>query len=327
MTTPVETERNPTRPPFRGTPDRRTAGNVVCRNCETLLHGPYCSVCGQFDAPPDPTLHEILADAWESITDLDGKILASLKLLLGRPGALTREYLAGRRARYMPPFRLYFLCSVAFFLIDSVDNPWGQGRERAGARAQVRVSADSLRAGLDSIVGRRDTAGAPTGSASPSASPRSRGSRVTKRIERGLGRLGEDLTGTRETVAGLVPNAMFVLMPVYGALVALLYRARRRRYPAHLVFALHAHAFFFAILVIVELGEFLDRAVPVVGSVIDTAAFAWTMAYFPIALRTVYGGRWGPAILRAVALGFAYSLVGLLLTAAAFFGYVYAIGG
>ena len=33
------------------------------------------------------------------------------------PGHLTREFLAGRRARYLPPVRLYLVLSVVFFLV------------------------------------------------------------------------------------------------------------------------------------------------------------------------------------------------------------------
>jgi hypothetical protein len=319
MMTPAVTEPKPTGQRIPHLADRQTAGNVVCRNCETLLHGPYCSACGQLDSPPDPSLREILADAWESLTDLDGKILASLKLLLGRPGALTREYLAGRRVRYIPPFRLYFLCSVAFFLVDAVGKDGPPEGGVGSARATVRVSSDSVRAVLDSIRGRVPVA-------APAAAPDARASRPN-RFERGLQRLGEDPESRVAKVAELVPNAMFLLMPVYAAILAVLYRSRRRRYPGHLVFALHAHAFFFATLVLMELGEFLSATVPVVGRVIDGAVFLWIMAYFPIALRSVYGGRWGAAILRATALGTAYSLVGLLLTASAFAGYAYWLGG
>ena len=41
--------------------------------------------------------------------------------LLLRPGQLTRDYLEGRRARYMPPFRMYLVLSVIFFVIAFFD--------------------------------------------------------------------------------------------------------------------------------------------------------------------------------------------------------------
>ena len=41
--------------------------------------------------------------------------------LLARPGSLTRDYLEGRRTRYMPPFRTYLVLSVIFFLVAFFD--------------------------------------------------------------------------------------------------------------------------------------------------------------------------------------------------------------
>jgi Protein of unknown function (DUF3667) len=34
-----------------------------------------------------------------------------------KPGCLTSEFLAGRRMKYLPPFRLYLVLSLPFFLI------------------------------------------------------------------------------------------------------------------------------------------------------------------------------------------------------------------
>lgn len=43
-----------------------------------------------------------------------------------------------------------------------------------------------------------------------------------------------------------MPRVMFVLVPLFAGLVAVVERRARRRYPAHLVFALHVHAAGFA---------------------------------------------------------------------------------
>jgi hypothetical protein len=133
--------------------DRRAQGSERCRNCGAPLTGPYCSQCGQFDAPSDPTLRELLADAWDALTSLDGKLAASLRLLLTRPGALTVEYLAGRRARYLAPFRLYLICSVIYFLVAAAvpDEPNDKDRDRV-RRAERRLVQ---RYGVDTAGARR----------------------------------------------------------------------------------------------------------------------------------------------------------------------------
>jgi hypothetical protein len=39
-----------------------------------------------------------------------------------KPGKLTQEFVAGRRASYLPPFRLYLVLSIIFFLAASLSN-------------------------------------------------------------------------------------------------------------------------------------------------------------------------------------------------------------
>ena len=45
----------------------------------------------------------------------DGKFWKTLAALLLRPGFLTREYLAGRRRRYIGPARLFLVSSLLLF--------------------------------------------------------------------------------------------------------------------------------------------------------------------------------------------------------------------
>lgn len=78
------------------------------------------------------------------MTNLDGKVALTVRDLLLHPGRLTREYLAGRRARYLPPVRLYLLASVAFFLVSAYEERVRPDGVRGGI--VWRVDADSTRA-------------------------------------------------------------------------------------------------------------------------------------------------------------------------------------
>lgn len=93
-----------------------------CRNCGAALGGQYCAACGQRSRVRLISLWELIKEAIGNITDLDSRIWITLRPLLYRPGLLTREYLAGRRARYIPPFRLYLILSVVFFVLASFAN-------------------------------------------------------------------------------------------------------------------------------------------------------------------------------------------------------------
>src|SRR5690242_8397814 len=88
-----------------------------CLNCGTELHGDFCAACGQKATHANPTFHDLLHEFTHELLHIDGRLWTSLRLLFTRPGFLTREYVAGRRAPYVPPLRLYLICSVAYFAL------------------------------------------------------------------------------------------------------------------------------------------------------------------------------------------------------------------
>lgn len=89
----------------------------TCRNCGLPLEGRYCHACGQKAAHAEVTVGELVHDAIHEFVHLDNKIVQTLKLLLFKPGELTAEFLRGRRVRYVPPLRLYLVCSLLFFAL------------------------------------------------------------------------------------------------------------------------------------------------------------------------------------------------------------------
>jgi hypothetical protein len=101
-----------------------------------------------------------------------------------------------------------------------------------------------------------------------------------------------------------VGGAMFLLLPAFALWLQLAYRNRRLRYTEHLVFALHVHAFWFVMLALVM------TDLPWLGSLAALAVPVYTL----LAMRDVYGGRWGPRWLRAALVSVLYGLtLGLAL--------------
>ena len=92
-----------------------------CLNCGSELRGQYCGHCGQRATSRLISLWELLRDGFGDLLDLDSRLWRTLLPLLARPGKLTLDYLQGRRARYMPPFRMYLVLSVVFFVIAFFD--------------------------------------------------------------------------------------------------------------------------------------------------------------------------------------------------------------
>jgi len=109
-TAPTETAAEPA-------PTAQDAPKLVCANCGAELLGPHCYACGQPIKGMVRHLTSILADVADTVLNIDSRIFRTLKPLLLRPGYLTNEYLAGRRVRYVTPFRLYFFLSVIAFLV------------------------------------------------------------------------------------------------------------------------------------------------------------------------------------------------------------------
>jgi hypothetical protein len=96
----------------------RLAGSADCMNCGTALMGPFCHYCGQPDKNLMRFFPALLRELLEDFMDFDSRFMRTIKPLLFKPGKLTRDYLDGRRFRYVPPLRLYIFSSlVLFFLI------------------------------------------------------------------------------------------------------------------------------------------------------------------------------------------------------------------
>lgn len=93
------------------------APGTPCANCATPLQGPYCYACGQ---PADDHHRSLPHLAWEGIeglTHLDGRLAQTLPALLFRPGKLARDHFEGRRARHVPPFRLFLVTLLVFMFV------------------------------------------------------------------------------------------------------------------------------------------------------------------------------------------------------------------
>ncbi len=86
----------------------------ICPNCGASADGAFCAVCGQSQDVDPKSLRAWIRGFLEETLALDGRLWNTLKALLLRPGSLSREWEAGRRARWTHPLRLYLLSSFVF---------------------------------------------------------------------------------------------------------------------------------------------------------------------------------------------------------------------
>ena len=88
-----------------------------CLNCGATVQGRYCQVCGQENVDPKETFWHMVTHFFYDITHFDGSFFVTLKDLLFKPGFLSREYMLGRRKKYLHPVRMYVFTSAVFFLV------------------------------------------------------------------------------------------------------------------------------------------------------------------------------------------------------------------
>src|SRR5262245_53733363 len=82
-----------------------TPGEGACANCGAKVDGPYCSQCGQAGYAHRSLVH-MLGEFIHSLFYLDTKLWRTLPMVVFRPGTLTRNYVYGKRARYLSPLTL-----------------------------------------------------------------------------------------------------------------------------------------------------------------------------------------------------------------------------
>lgn len=256
----------------------------ICKNCGAATSGNFCHQCGQATHLHVPTAFEFLHEFVGHYVALEGKLWKSLKLLLFKPGFLTREYIEGRRARYLEPLRVYLTFSIIFFALFKIGgldfNVMSTDRDELQRAAVEQVAKDK--------VARPAT---PEELAQVKESEKDL-VEIAGRINPALGRGTEGLLDMPEkersdalkrAFFSNAPYAVFALMPVFALFLKILYLGKGRTYGEHFLFALHSNAFAFFMLSLLIL-------VPKGWDIVTLVLLLWLTFYLPTAMRRVYGG-------------------------------------
>jgi len=321
---------------------------MVCANCGAPLASAYCGACGQRHEPHVHTLGHFAGEAFESITHADSRLWRTLWYLLARPGRLTREFFEGKRVRYLPPFRLYLVISLLFFLIAglpeqiSIDvdgtpadnvktmNEAAKALEgelanvpgAAQAAAAIRAETAQEQAAMDG-----DIEVAPAGMQDDNVvteickgfdKPDSTANKNYARLHEFCKRTAEDRgRALGEAVVHNIPRAMFVFLPLLALVMKLMYWRPKRYYVEHLLFLVHNHAFVFLALTIVGLLQLIPRVGAHLG-LLEFATWVYMIWYVFRAMRVYYAQSRSLTFAKYLSIGLAYfstSLLVLLLTA------------
>ena len=270
---------------------------LFCSDCGEQLNASFtfCPRCGQkcIDSHNFSFRH-LLVESVGDYFHLDGKFFKSLKPLFFKPGFLTNEYLAGKRTRYIQPFKLFLIISVLYFLIVSLSGTF-DNREEFSPRENIRnlkslpvrkneskthinfptgapISMDSV-----ALISKRIGVKALVDSLAPGSGW------YTKRFLTSMIRIsikGEEYF--IEKIVHSISKLIFLLIPIAALLLKLIYIRRKRLYFDHLIFALHFHSFVFACLICYEITSLMG---------IPYLWVFWLLSmlgYLLFALRAVY---------------------------------------
>jgi len=244
----------------------------ACASCGAPLAGEWCHACGERRRTPEQlSLRHSLRELGDEF-DVDSRAVRSLRLLLLHPGALTLEFIRGRRRPYLGPLRMYLtVFAVALFVTMLVPQTSPQQPNRLVAALKQLVHAIAVRRGMTDAA-------------------------AEKALE--------------QTTAQHVTWLSLLIPLVFAVFLFAFFHRRRRWFGEHLVFATHFGTFNY--LVALLLIPFQLVAMQLVGPAVATVVagvavfpmFAWMM----VAVRRVYGSGWRGAVGWTFALFIAFSI-------------------
>ncbi|MES2652327.1 MAG: DUF3667 domain-containing protein [Bacteroidota bacterium] len=88
-----------------------------CLNCGAHVEKHYCSDCGQPNLELNEGFWQFISHSIAHYFHFDNKFFQTLAPLLTKPGKVTLDYLAGKRARYINPVSMYIFVSIVYFLV------------------------------------------------------------------------------------------------------------------------------------------------------------------------------------------------------------------
>ena len=288
--------------------------NGPCPNCGTEITGHFCSHCGQSAKDLKRPFFGLFRDMLGDVFSFDGRLWRTIPALMFRPGHITKSYIDGKRMRYVPPFRLFLIASVVFFLVAFAitgRQGWMQGDDLSidgigsgAANVMIDGKPASSYEGFDEIF---DEEGNYSAEGAVAFLDRLIADGVLEEEDRDstllLNRLGalsgESLSRTEllSVVQTWVPRLSFLMLPFYVLTLLMMHFWIRRIYIFdHVIVALHMQSFFYLFATI---GLLLPMVHPgIVWGVFGVSTFVYPF----LMMGKAYGTNWFLNLFRTVGL-------------------------
>jgi hypothetical protein len=205
--------------PLTSAPSKGTYESTwTCMTCGQEAHDNFCAHCGEKRHDNhDFSLKHVLAEAAEAFFHVDSKIFRTLKTLVSTPGKLTADFFLGRRKPYMSPLQTFFVCNLIFFILQPLT-----GLEILAPPLRVFESNDFMGKTATRLVDRR---------------------LAKEHLSRTNAEQFNEFTERFDHVAHLQAKSLIlVLAPMLAVVLAILNFGRKRYFSEHIIFSLHAYA-------------------------------------------------------------------------------------
>ena len=304
--------------------------HAACENCGTKLAGPFCHKCGQHDFEFHRSFWHVFLEALENFFHFDAKLFRNTLTLLFRPGRLTADFNAGKRAAQMPPLRLYIFVSILFFFVEFASPQAREGivktdpTDRAALREALQETRENLQQNTTTAQGWKVKKGLTddVNHAAPKTAKPSGKNRPESKLEASLQEkwrfVYEHQHEVAEAFIHAFPKMLLFCLPFFALYTRVLFRKSGIVYLQHLVVALHFHTFIYVWVMVRNGWSGLTGFMhPGLGGLVEFGCNLWLTLYPFVMLRRLFGNSWKLTIFKTGVLTFTYSLTLTLVFAAA----------
>lgn len=182
----------------------------TCKSCGNTFTGLYCNQCGEkVILPQDRSLRTFMSGILVALTFADSKFLKSIRLVVLRPGFLSKEFAEGRRVNYLRPMSLFFLLNLVYFIFPI-----------------IQLFSATLRTQLNSFHGKYGVS-----------------TLAAKMTEMGIRDIGSFALVYDQKTGGLAKMLVIVYAIVVSLPLNLIYRTRNRYFTDHVGLAVELVCF------------------------------------------------------------------------------------
>jgi hypothetical protein len=114
---------------------------IQCLNCGTTFSGWFCPECGQKSQTKRLTLFAVTKDFVDAVSDSDKGFLKTVLDLSQNPGQMLRNYISGKRQRYLSAGKYTFFLVILFTInISYLESHFGFFEKLTGLLEQSQVT-------------------------------------------------------------------------------------------------------------------------------------------------------------------------------------------